>query len=248
MIARDYIFGRKYNKNLIENLVAYYPFNSNANDFSGKGYNGSLIGSPTFVSGKVSNAINFENDTVLRYVDIPDNNDFSFTNGTTDVPFSISLWVNFSSFSTSGNWLINKRNSTSSGDEWQFCYTYSRLFFSKFQFNNNSIYQEVGTYINPFNLNTWYHICYTDNGSALTSGCKLYINGVLSNTVQSGSGVYTRMNNGTSPTKIGLSWNLSANLKHKGLIDELSIWKNRELTATEVLELYNKGNAGLPII
>ena len=57
MVAKNYIFGRKYGTN----LVAYYPLNSNANDFSGKGHNGSLVGSPTFTAGKISNAINFGN-------------------------------------------------------------------------------------------------------------------------------------------------------------------------------------------
>ena len=57
------------------------------------------------------------------------------------------------------------------------------------------------------------------------------------------------MTNGTQPIRIGQEgWNLSPKLKHRGLIDELEIWKNRELTATEVLELYTKGNAGNPII
>lgn len=248
MIAKNYIFGRKYGANFLTNLVAYYPLNSNAND-SINGYNGTQVGTPTFTSGKVGNAINFGNDATPRYFDIADNSDFSFTNGTTDVPFSISLCVNFSAFSVTGNWFVNKRNNTDGGDEWQIIYYQNRLFFYKFQFNNRNIYQAVGTGLNPFNINTWYHICYTDNGSGLISGCKLYINGVLSNSIQESVGVYTRMNNGTQPIRIGQAgWDLSPNLKHKGLIDELAIWKNRELTATEVLELYNKGNAGTPII
>lgn len=248
MIAKNYIFGRKYGANFLTNLVAYYPLNSNAND-SINGYNGTQVGTPTFTSGKVGNAINFGNDATERYFDIADNDDFSFTNGTTDVPFSISLCVNFSAFSVTGNWFVNKRNTTDGGDEWQIIYYQNRLFFYKFQFNNRNIYQGVGTGLNPFNINTWYHICYTDNGSGLISGCKLYINGVLSNSIQESVGVYTRMNNGTQPIRIGQAgWDLSPNLKHKGLIDELAIWKNRELTATEVLELYNKGNAGTPII
>lgn len=44
------------------------------------------------------------------------------------------------------------------------------------------------------------------------------------------------------------SWGINADAKTRGLIDELAIWKNRELTATEVAELYNKGNSGNPII
>ncbi len=234
-------------QSLTNGLVGYYPLNSNTNDFSGKGYNGTQVGAPTYVTGKVGNAINFGNDNNITYISIADNNDFSFTNETTDVPFTISLWVKFSGFSSIGNWLVNKRNATSA--EWQIGYYQNRLIFTKFQFNNISIYQQISSTLNPFSLNTWYHLCYTDNGSASISGCKLYINGVLSNSVQNSNGVYTRMNNGTQPLILGINgWDFNPKLKHRGLIDELAIWKNRELTPTEVLELYTKGNAGKPII
>lgn len=244
IVQNNYIFGRRYSVNLLQNLVAYYAFENNANDLSGNGHNGSLIGSPTFVSGKNGNAINFGNNDNLNYIDIADNNDFSFTNGTTDVPFTISLWVKFSSFSSIGNWLVSKRNTTTGGDEWQFCYSSNRLIFNKFQFNNNSIYQEILSTLNPFSLNTWYHLCYTDSGSGTVGSGKLYINGILNVAINQNVGVtYTRMNNGTSITRIGRnSWNLDDNrLKHRGLIDELAIWKNRDLNATEVAELYNSG-------
>jgi hypothetical protein len=250
MVAKNYIFGRKYGDNFLTNLVGYYPFNSNANDLSGKGYNGTQVGVPTYGTGKVGNAINFGNDAVFRYVDIADNNDFSFTNGTTDVPFTISLWVNLTAYSVTGSWFINKRGATSGTDEWQFVFFGSRVQFGKFQFNNNSIVQIIESSLNPFILNTWYHICYTDSGSGAVGSGKLYINGSLNAPINTNSGgTYTRMNNGTNLTRIGMnSWTPVADLKHRGLIDELAIWKNRELTATEVAELYTKGNLGNPII
>jgi hypothetical protein len=251
MVAKNYIFGRKYGSNFLTNLVGYYPFNSNANDLSGKGYNGSVINSPTYGTGKVGNAIDFVNDAVLRYINVADNNDFSFTNGTTDVPFTISLWVNLTSFSSTGNWFISKRGLTSGTDEWQFAYAEGRLRFAKFQFNNNSIFQNIQSSLNPFLLNTWYHICYTDSGSGAIGSGKIYINGSLNAPINTNSGgTYTRMNNGTNVTRIGMnSWfPQETNFKHRGLIDELAIWKNRELNATEVAELYTKGNLGNPII
>ena len=249
IVQNNYIFGRKYGANFLTNLVAYYPLNSNAND-SINGYNGTLVGSPTFTSGKVLNAINFGNDATARYFNIADNNDFSFTNGTNDVPFTISLWVNFSSFSSTGNWLISKRAGLTYQDEWQFVFGEGRVGFTKFQFNNNAIYQIIQSSLNPFSLNTWYHICYTDSGNASVGSGKLYINGVANVAInQNVGGTYKIMNTGPSITRVGqFAFNTDTNLKHKGLIDELAIWKNRELTATEVLELYTKGNAGTPII
>jgi hypothetical protein len=251
MVAKNYIFGRKYGANFLTNLVAYYPFNSNANDLSGKGYNGTAINSPTYGTGKVSNAIDFGNDATLRYVNVADNNDFSFTNGTTDVPFTISMWVNLTSVSAIGSWFINKRGNASGSDEWQFVFSGGRVIFNKFQFNNNSIFQNIQSSLNPFILNTWYHICYTDSGSGAIGSGKIYINGSLNAPInQNVGGTYTRMNNGTNLTRIGInSWPPTLEgFKHRGLIDELAIWKNRELTATEVAELYTKGNLGNPII
>jgi hypothetical protein len=250
MVAKNYIFGRKYGDNFLTNLVGYYPFNSNANDLSGKGYNGTQVGTPTYGTGKVGNAIDFGNDATLRYVNVADNNDFSFTNGTTDVPFTISLWVNLTAFSTIGNFFINKRGATSGSDEWQFIFFQNRVHFFKFQFNNNSIFQNIASSLNPFLLNTWYHICYTDSGSGAIGSGNIYINGSLNAPInQNVGGTYTRMPNGNNLTRIGMNaWSTEVVLKHRGLIDELAIWKNRELTATEVAELYTKGNLGNPII
>lgn len=249
MIAKNYIFGRKYGANFLTNLVGYYPFNSNAND-SINGYNGTQVGTPTYTSGKVGNAINFGNDNSAKYINIADNNDFSFTNGTTDVPFTISLWVNLTATSTIGSWFISKRGTTSGTDEWQFVFISNRVYFEKYQFNNNAITQQIATATGVLPLNTWTHFTYTDNGSGAVGSGKMYRNGVLDTNInQNVGGTYTRMNNGTNLTRIGMnSWVANVILKHRGLIDELAIWKNRELTATEVLELYTKGNLGNPII
>jgi hypothetical protein len=252
MVAKNYIFGRKYGSNFLTNLVGYYPLNSNANDLSGKGYNGTAINSPTYGTGKVGNAINFGNDPVLRYINVADNNDFSFTNGTTDVPFSISLWVNLTANSSTGSWFINKTSALNDGNaEWQFIFFNNRVRFVKFQFNNSSIIQLIETPINPLSFNNWFHFVYTDNGSGSVGSGKIYRNGILFTEInQNIGGTYTRMNNGSNLTRIGMnSWSPPSQVfKHRGLIDELAIWKNRELTATEVAELYTKGNLGNPII
>lgn len=239
-----YNYGSGGAKDFNPNIVGYYKFDSNPDDFSGLGYNGTTVGTPTYVAGKVSNSIDF-NASLGNYINISDNSDFSFTNGSNDLPFSISMWVNFSSFASIGNWLINKRDATSGGDEWQLSFGDSRLTFAKFNHNNNGIFQLIRSSLNPFVINTWYHICYTDNGSGLVGSGKLYINGVLNVNINANTGSYVRMNNGTSLTRIGqASFQLSGNYHHYGKIDELGIWKNRELTPSEVLELYNRGNVG----
>jgi len=79
---------------ICKQLLAYYPFEDNANDASGNGFNGTLatLGAapnnilPTFAAGKVGRAISLSN-TYANYVDLPDG--FSdFRTGLT-----INLWA-----------------------------------------------------------------------------------------------------------------------------------------------------------
>jgi len=230
--------------NFLTNLVAYYSFDgSNANDIHTGTHNGTVIGSPTFPSGKNGNCIDFGNDNNLNYVNIADNNDFSFTNGTTDVPATISMWMNYQGVGSVGSWYINKRGATSGSDEWQFIFYLNRLQFYKFQHNNNSIYQLTESSSSPFIANAWYHISVTIDGTSSIGSTKIYINGNINVALDANyGGTYTRMNNGNAITRLGSnSWSLDPGFKHKGKLDEIAIWKNRALSALEITELYNAG-------
>jgi len=238
MVQNNYIFGKKYGEALIENLVAYYAFENNANDSLGV-HNGTPV-NMLYLSGKNGLCANFSNDAEIRYIDIADSDDFSFTNGTNDLPFSFSCWVNFSSFSSTGNFIISKRTNVSGGDEWQMNYAVStgRLSFVKYSLLNTQN-QSVRTDFTP-SFNQWYHIVVTDGGTGNVADFRMYVDGVLQTTKVNNS--YVRMPNGTSIVRVGHpSWTINANLKHRGLLDELAIWKDRELNATEVAELYNAG-------
>lgn len=237
-----YLFGD--NKSLLSNLVGYYKFENDVVDSTGLLPTATATGTD-FISGKVNQAIRFNAST--DRVDIPDTTLLSFTSGGgADIPFSISTWVYFTSFNSGGNWIINKRDATSGGDEWQM---YRSAFnaginFVKFDRNSNSIYQAIVTSQGALSLNTWYHMVFTDNGSKTNAGMKVYLNGVSQTPTIDNAGVYTGMNNGTSITRMGLnSWNLSSpTLAHQGYLDEIAIWKDRVLTQTEVSFLYNSGN------
>lgn len=227
----------------LTNLVAYYSFDaSNATDIHTGTHNGTIIGSPTFPSGKNGNCIDFGNDDALNYFTIADNNDFSFTNGGgVDVPFTMSMWINLSAFSMTGSWFINKRPEINTQNEYQLILLGSDLQMYKFDRDNSGIFQARSYAFSP-SLSTWYHIVYTDNGSKNASGMKFYINGTLVTSSDISSGVYTGMPNGNTNIFVGTdAWAQAQTLKFKGKMDELAIWKNRELTSTEVTELNNAG-------
>lgn len=234
--------------NYLDGLVGYWSFDgSNANDIHTGTHNGSIVGSPTFPSGKNGNCIDFGNNTNLNWVNIPDSADFSFVNGTTPSSGAISMWTNFSAFSPVGNWLANKRGATSGSDEWQLAFlSGGGLNFAKFEYNNNSIAQITATATGLFSVGTWYHILITVSDLSSLGSTKIYINGSLNvaSDVNSG-GTYTRMNNGSNLVRLGYgSWNNTSaliDLKHKGGLDEIAFYKNVNYGATQATELFNAG-------
>lgn len=245
--SRNYVFGSNTMAAFYPNLVGYYKFDSDATDLSGASHNGTLIGSPSFNTGKIGNGVDLINSAALNYVDYPDNSDFSFGNGTNDVASTVSFWIKFHALTGSFTFPLNKRGGTSGTDEWAFFYNVSTAKFSfvKFQFNNNAILQSIETNANPFVINTWYHIVLTDKGTAVANDMNLYIDNVLVTVTKSTTGAYTKMNNSTAITRLGNgAWDNS--FKVRAIFDELAIWKGRELTAAEVSRLWN-GGAGQSI-
>jgi len=229
----------------LANLVGYYKFDSNGNDFSGNGHNGSIGGTPIFSSGKVGNAIDFVNNSNDNYVSIPHTGDFNFSNGTSDVPFTVSIWVKFHSLSGS-NIFFNKFKNSSPYSGYRLGFE-GTLYLLKYQADGSFSYRYIHSNSNPFVINTWYHVCYTDAGSGTE---KWYVNGVEIAVTKDVGGTYVTMGTNTVDSAFGISnWNLAADInKHKGLIDESYIWKNRVLNSTEVLDIYNLGLSGTKLI
>jgi hypothetical protein len=227
----------------LANLIAYYPFNSNANDFSGNSYNGTILSTPvTFPAGKVGNAINFPNNNNATGVEIPDNNDFSFTDNTNDLPFTISMWANVSNFSSSTNYLFYKV--ATSNFEYRLSINASGTITFVKSNQLFTAYQTITSASGTITTGVWNHIVIT-NLSSNIAGVNIYLNGTLLTVTRVTTGTYLKMINGTALPTFALG---ASTTKHRGSIDEAYIWKNRELNATEVLDIYNKGNSGQTLI
>jgi hypothetical protein len=228
--------------NLLSNLVAYWNFDGNGID-SVNGITPSLETNVTYNNASIlgtSSSIGANTSSILRYAD---RNDFSFVNGsnTGDVPFSISCWVFFTGFSSVGNWLINKRD-VGSNNEYQLTFFESRLNLVKFNNGFPNENQRVQSSINPFLLNTWYHLVATDKGTGNFNDMNLYINGLNNSVLRFTTGAYTKMSNLSSPLcMLNAGFNPNNTNHHQGRLDEVAIWKNRELTPAEVAYLYNSG-------
>ena len=209
-------------------LVSVYKAESNANDSLGT-YNGTAVGGLTYTTGKSGNAFNFNGTT--SYVGI--SNTTNHLNFTGD--FSISTWIMPLATSVVYNiYFSNYKPGGSTGNGYllYFNRTTNKLLFDIYA---STSYSQYGASWTPL-INTWYYVTVTRKAS---TGTKLYIDGVLV------SGTYYIGNASTNPTyqsahiyNIGSSenGNLLANYRQ----DEVNIW-SKELTATEVTELYNTG-------
>jgi hypothetical protein len=205
-------------------LVAWWPFNGNANDESGNGNHGTVNGATLTsdrngVSGK---AYSFDgiNDFISCTPNLPINSaprsvvSWFKTNtnyiSTSDYPNiqCINAWGS----STSGTVIFPQHIIAPSGKAW-----------FETGSSSNSIYSN-----NSVNNFQWHQIVTTYNGAG--SSIKMYIDGNLQD-----STVNLTINTHNSVFLIGNSpW---ANIPFRGLIDDVAIY-NRALTQTEITALY----------
>jgi len=209
-----------------DGLLAYYKADNTPNDALGT-YNGTLVNGATYATGKINQG--FSLDGVNDYVDLGSWFRLSKTN-----PFTVSCWVKISTNSQM-NIISNGR------DDGHQMFMYLNKIYFQIGFDTTSYLRIISTSTIP--NNTFTHISITYNGTPNASGFKIYINGV-SNTV-----VLATNTLGSNDTPSPSSGNLNIGRRPTnqyyflGVIDELAIL-NREITSTEVTELYNAG-AGL---
>jgi hypothetical protein len=181
-----------------------------------------------------ASSLNFNGSS--NYIDCGDNDDFSFGNGSTDSPFSISSWVNM--VDATRFYLLSKGLVFSSNYEYLFNTNASDILglYLYDSSENSRIGRIYNTALTTFE-GQWIHICATYNGSGLSSGIKLYLNGTQVNSLDSNSGTYEAMENGNRPLNIGRS---ETGTYANGSISNVSVW-NTELTSPQVSEIYNNG-------
>ena len=231
-----------------DNLVASYSFDTDFSDYTGNN-DLTAFGSATagVAGGKVSNCAELDGNS--DYTIAADSDDFSFTNGTNDLPFSISFWANFDTVSQggAGYTVVLSKRGHSNDFEYQFGFTSNLCFMNIFsQDNSDSISTQV-SYTPTTGGTTWAHFTFTYNGNELFSGNKTYINGIEQTLINGSIGNYLGMKNTGSPITIGSGYRPNE-LEFDGKLDEFHIWKNRELTSAEVLDIYNTENAGNSIL
>lgn len=218
-------------------LVAYYPFNGNANDESGNGNNGTVYGAILTNDrfGFANSAYSF--DGVNDYIEIANRGNFN------PQEITISVWVkpvdlSQKTFDINHHIIVNK--------EMQYEIA---IFGEPF---NDATTKEVAFAFNPnypywywygtdyfVNLNEYIHIAIVFDS---TYKAKAYINGVLKKEIQYSKPIYTI----DSCLRIGgrgcaAYYGNIPGAFFNGIIDDIHIY-NRALSASEIQELYTGGS------
>jgi hypothetical protein len=213
-------------------LTAYYPFEGNANDKSGNGYNGIVHGGTSLATDRFGNPHFAWSFSAANFIEIP-GEPFNF-----HANMSFSTWIKFTAGTQSWARLLDKctynypDNSITGGWALEFSDQVNQVWFG-FKSSSNIYTGSPGiTLVNS----QWNHVVFTKQG---TSG-NFYLNGLLktSFTFQ-----YSQIKaNGNLPLVLGGGCNLYVPLQfasfYTGLMDDIFIF-NRTLLPSEVLGLYD---------
>lgn len=221
------------------NLVAFYPFNGNANDESGNGHHGTIFGTVTGTIdrfGSTDSAYLFDGQT--GYISIPSLDSLSYT------PITYSAWVIVNSYfpsPTSGH-----KFRTVVGRQTAYILDCGAMGFYADGNVAGGAYDNTFTWWRgggnsgdaPFSdsipmLNIWTHIAFAQDAFG---DWTWYTNGVVTN-----SGNFTDPQNYYDYFRIGGSNNSSAgNTYWNDKLDDISIW-GRALAPTEIDSIYHAG-------
>lgn len=215
-------------------LIAWYPFNGNANDSSGHGLNGTVHGATLTTDrfGRANSAYNFD-ASESQWIDCGTDTLFDLLPA-----FTISAWIYLNQFSTDNNvgylitgtyngeyqgYLFNVGPNSLKNQEANISFRWSDGLL-------NSAPEPIDT-LTQLELNTWYNVIVTFDGSII----KLYVNGVLGSSTTEGTAEIVTNNH----LYIGGSGTVWASPFYlNGKIDDILLY-NRVLSSSEVSDIYN---------
>lgn len=205
-------------------IVAYYPFNGNANDESGNGHDGSVSGatSTTDRFNQPDKAYNFVyNGFSSDKIQVSGTSELNFSSG----GFSLSAWVKFSGLATGGyNYPIFSKHICGEQSGYILMLYNSKL---TFWLAGSGAYNVVGT-PDDYTDNSWHQVVAVYDGATQY----IYVDGVLKNSIPF---IYNTFNSA--------NWALGGyngcNGGFNGKVDEIKVF-NLALTGKEIQSMYDK--------
>jgi hypothetical protein len=207
-------------------LVAYYPFDGNANDASGNANNGILVGGVTWVEnreGQPSKAAHFNGSDA--YISVPN----SPTLQIGENRMTIALWFDCEATPQIPAPFIGKNNTAN--EPAQYTLQLNPLTEIHFGITDTSNNMQWGHKEYPFQYDKWYFLAATWDGDTV----RIYVDGAL----MSSSPLKTPMKKDNHPVEIGRDTGGLTDW-YQGKLDEVRIY-NRALTSAEVNALYSDG-------
>ena len=206
-------------------LVAYYPFNANANDESGYGNNG-------VVSGSILAPDRFGNSNSAFYFDGIDDY-ISFGNDSSINPetaITISVWVYFDQYPNNWDAIVNKY------DSYILQFHNSHGIMVSFLDGDFKGFKRNVPIQNDLNTGEWNHIVAVYDET--TSVCCLYLNGQNMIVVPRQAGWPSGINYGNQELTVGNELYYNACF-FNGRIDDIRIF-NCAISQIEILNLYHE--------
>jgi hypothetical protein len=216
----------------VDGLVAYYPFNGNANDMSGNGNDGVVNGATLLADrfGKQSSAMNFTG--IDNYIDcgsMPNlnNSNISLCGWIYTAPRTTSyeasvIVTNIGNYSTGYGFQVDLNNDL----------TGLRFHYRTTPSSGNSIIA------NKAYTDSWKFFCAVTNHTGTQNICLLFIDGKLVSTQSFSESInYTNINHFLIGNNIDGFRGLERYFK--GSIDDIRLY-NRALTESEIVALYHE--------
>jgi hypothetical protein len=217
------------------NTTALYPYawyhlnetsGTSVSDSSGNGRNGITVNDPTWVAGKLNNALQF-NKTANQYVNGGDIANFERTQ-----KFSVETWFK-TIINTPASILVSRTLCPTNCRGWQIYIDSGKIYFDLINtWSSNVIRVSVpATYANG----AWHHLIVTYNGSSKASGINISFDGsLLTKTIVYDTLTATIQNTGnfTISSRNGVEYFFN------GTEDEVVIY-DKNLNSTEISFRYN---------
>lgn len=200
-------------------------------------------GQTSIPSSKKVNQKAISLDGVDDRIVVGDYDEFTFSNASGDLPFSISAWIYVNDVSTDIGTIVGKFTFSSPGNEWMFKQELGYLHFYMYDFDKSGTGDQKRIIASSATVtsNTWHHVVVTCDGGSGSPGYTLYTDASTTAGTQQFTNNYEQTRNTSAPLTIGAADLGSGNRIFEDKIADIVIF-NKELSSAEVTELYNSGN------
>ncbi len=212
-------------------LGAYFPLDENtgtsATDTSTNGNNGTLTNGPTWTTGQIGTAVDFDGSDDYITVTDPDVLDVADTRN-----FSLTGWFNRDTFTTDDT-IIAKRNGITASDTGYIVYIDDATDKLTFEVSDGTNEYQVES-ASTFTATGWHHfsIIFNDTSASLI---KMYIDGISETTTK--TSILAAVTSMANSVDFRIGAESDAGNPFDGKLDEIRFY-NRTLSDEEAVQLY----------